>query len=46
MEGHLGQLVAMVPPRDAVLVRLGWAFDSDQSDSRQLIADTLAVLPR
>ena len=46
MEGHWGQLVAMVPSRDAVIVRLGWTFESGQFDSCQLIADAVAALPR
>lgn len=46
MEGHWGQLVAMIPSRDAVIVRLGWTFDSDQFDSCQLMADVVAALPR
>lgn len=44
MEGHWGQVVAMVPSRDAVIVRLGWTFDSSQFDSCQLISDVLATL--
>jgi len=46
MEGHWGQIVAMVPSRDAVIVRLGWTFDSTQFDGCQLISDVLATLPR
>lgn len=46
MEGHWGQLVAMVPSRDAVIVRLGWTFDSSQFDGCQFISDVLATLPR
>ena len=45
MEGHWGQLVATVPSRDAVVVRLGWTFNSDQFDGCQLLSDVLAALP-
>ena len=46
MVGHWGQLVAMVPSRQAVIVRLGWTFDRKQFDGCQLIADVLKVLPQ
>lgn len=45
MEGHWGQLIAMVPSRDAVIVRLGWTFNRDQFDSCRFVADVLAALP-
>ena len=45
MEGHWGQVVAMVPSRHAVIVRLGWTFNSDQFDECRLLADVLAALP-
>ena len=45
MEGHWGQLVAMVPSRGAVIVRLGWTFDSDQFDGCRFVSDVLAALP-
>ena len=32
--------------RDAVIVRLGWTFDSGQFDGCQLVSDVLAALPR
>lgn len=46
MEGHYGQLVAMVPSRDAVIVRLGWTIDKTQFDQCALISDVLETLPR
>ena len=46
MVGHWGQLVAMVPSRQAVIVRLGWTFDRKQFDGCQLIADVLKALPQ
>jgi len=46
MEGHWGQLVAMVPSRKAVIVRLGWTFNSDAFDGCQLVSDVLAALPQ
>jgi len=45
MEGHWGQLVAMVPSRNAEIVRLGWTFESDAYDECQLITDVLSALP-
>ena len=45
MEGHYGQLVAMVPSKKAVIVRLGWTIDKTQFDSCKLISDVLANLP-
>ena len=45
MEGHWGQLVAMVPSKKAVVVRLGWTFDSDQFDSCTFLGDVLSTLP-
>ncbi len=45
MEGHWGQLVAMVPSKKAVVVRLGWTFDSDQFDSCTVLGDVLSTLP-
>ncbi len=45
MEGHWGQLVAMIPSQDAVVVRLGWTFESDQFDACRFIADVAAALP-
>jgi CubicO group peptidase (beta-lactamase class C family) len=44
MQGHWGQVVAMVPSRNAVITRLGWTFDSSQFDNCQLISDVLATL--
>lgn len=45
MEGHYGQLVAMIPSRDTVIVRLGWTIDKTQFDKCQLISDVLETLP-
>ena len=44
MEGHWGQIVAMLPSRDAVIVRLGWSIDKD-FDGCQFVADVAATLP-
>lgn len=46
MEGHYGQLVAMIPSKQAVIVRLGWTINSDQFDSCKLISDVVANLPK
>lgn len=45
MGGHWGQMVAMVPSRDVVIVRLGWTFNRNQFDGCALIADVLKALP-
>lgn len=45
MEGHWGQIVASVPSKDAVVVRLGWTFDRDQFDSCALLSEVLSSLP-
>jgi CubicO group peptidase (beta-lactamase class C family) len=44
MEGHWGQVVAMVPSKDAVIVRLGWSIDTD-FDGCRFVADVAAALP-
>jgi CubicO group peptidase (beta-lactamase class C family) len=44
MEGHWGQIVAMVPSKDAVIVRLGWSIDTD-FDGCRFVADVAATLP-
>lgn len=46
MSGHWGQVVAMVPSRDAVIVRLGWTFRGGQFDSCAFLAQLLGTLPR
>jgi len=46
MSGHWGQVVAMVPSRDAVIVRLGWTFRGGQFDSCAFVADVLKALPK
>ena len=46
MEGHYGQLVAMIPSRDAVVVRLGWTIDKTKFDSCALIGEVVRALPK
>jgi CubicO group peptidase (beta-lactamase class C family) len=46
MGGHWGQMVAMIPSRDVVIVRLGWTFKRGQFDGCALIADVLKALPK
>ena len=45
MVGHWGQLVAMVPSRDTVIVRLGWTFRRAQFNACALVAAALKALP-
>lgn len=45
MIGHWGQIVAMVPSREAVVLRLGWTFKRAQFDSCRFLADVLSALP-
>ena len=45
MEGHWGQMVAMVPSKDAVVTRMGWTVADDVYDNCQFLADVLAALP-
>ena len=45
MGGHWGQMVAMIPSRDTVIVRLGWTFKQSRFSACQLIADVLKTLP-
>ena len=45
MDGHYGQLVAMVPSKKAVIVRLGWTIDKTKFDGCQFMSDVLANLP-
>ena len=45
MGGHWGQVVAMIPSREVVIVRLGWTFDKRQFDNCTLIVDVLKALP-
>lgn len=45
MQGHWGQKIAMVPSKNAVIVRLGWTFDSDQFDYCQFYGDVISTLP-
>ena len=44
MEGHYGQVVAMIPSKDAVIVRLGWSVDTD-FDGCAFVADVAKALP-
>ncbi len=46
MDGHYGQIVTMVPSRNAVIVRLGWTVDKTQFDGCQLVSDVLANLAK
>lgn len=46
MIGHWGQVVAVVPSRDAVIVRLGWTFKSGQFDTCKFVAEVLKALPK
>lgn len=41
MEGHWGQVVAAIPSRDLVIVRLGWTFDSTKFDECSFISDVV-----
>lgn len=45
MIGHWGQVLAMVPSRQAVIVRLGWTFRRQQFDSCAFVAAALRALP-
>lgn len=45
MDGHYGQVVAMVPSKNAVVVRLGWTVDKSQFNGCQFLSDVLANLP-
>ncbi len=46
MIGHWGQIVAMVPSRQAVIVRLGWTFKRKQFDACTFVAQVLQTLPK
>jgi CubicO group peptidase (beta-lactamase class C family) len=45
MEGHYGQIVAMVPSYDAVIVRMGWTMNKEEFSGCQFVADVLKNLP-
>jgi CubicO group peptidase (beta-lactamase class C family) len=44
MSGHWGQIVAIVPSREAVIVRMGWTFDRTKFDDCALVERVLATL--
>ena len=44
MIGHWGQIVAMVPSRQTVIVRLGWTFKRKAFDNCALVAAVLKTL--
>ena len=44
MEGHYGQVVAMIPSKKAVIVRLGWTVIPD-FDGCAFVAEVAATLP-
>ena len=46
MQGHWGQIVAMVPSRNAVIVRLGWTFKRQQFNECQFLSEVLSALPQ
>ncbi len=46
MEGHWGQIVAVVPSREAVIVRLGWTFKRGQFSACKFVAEVLGALPK
>ena len=46
MSGHWGQIVAMVPSHEAVIVRMGWTFKRSQFDDCRFVADVLQALPK
>lgn len=43
-EGHWGQVVAAIPSRDAVIVRMGWTYDKTQFNDCQFLMDVLGTL--
>ncbi len=45
MSGHWGQMVAMVPSRNVVVVRMGWTVQPDAFDDCTLLSDVLSALP-
>ncbi len=45
MEGHWGQLVAVVPSKDAVVARMGWTVAGDGFDGCAFLGQVLSALP-
>jgi hypothetical protein len=45
MRGHWGQVVALVPSRQVVAVRLGWTIAAAAFRPCELVADVLKALP-
>jgi hypothetical protein len=43
--GHGGQMVAMVPSKDTVVVPMGRTVADDVHDECQVLGDVLATLP-
>jgi CubicO group peptidase (beta-lactamase class C family) len=44
MSGHWGQVVAVVPSREAVIVRMGWTFDRERFSDCAFLERVLAAL--
>ena len=44
MRGHWGQIIAVVPSRQTVVVRLGWTFNRIRFDGCRFVAEVLSAL--